>query len=232
MRKKRTLVLSCTIILLCTCIIVGGSYALLSERFDAHSHLVAGKLDIKLERLSLTYPVLTEYGTLKYETDDGEKDFSGSTGENVFGIDRELLMVPTSYYEVVMRLTNKGNVAFDYSVQVKLLNDDLKEKDLAFARQLMVEVYAYDGETNGKGALLDSQPLSNFMDAGKTEITGTMYTKGEVRFVVRVVFPDNPNEGEAEYNKDFDNNYAMEGEVSFDLVVTATQRTDAAEPTT
>ena len=242
MRKKRTLVLSCAIILLCTCLIVGGTYALLSESFDAHSHLVAGNLDIKLSRLNLTYPVLTEEGYLKYETIDDTKgdgatedgkDFSGASGENVFGAGKEILMVPGSYYQASMKLANNGNVAFDYSVQVSLLDSNLSDEDKAFAEQLMVKIYKCEKDlVFDRDHPDDSKPLMDFVGSEKTDITGTMITSGNAYFVVVVEFQNHPNEGEPNYDAAHDNNNAMKGEVKFDLVVTATQRTTAAGPTT
>ena len=242
MRKKRTLVLSCAIILLCTCIIVGGTYALLSESFNAHSHLVAGNLDIKLSRLNLIYPVLTDEGYLIFETIDdtkGEgatedgKDFSGASGENVFGTGKEVLMVPGSYYQAAMKLANNGNVAFDYNVQVSLLDDNLSDADREFAKQLMVKIYKCEKDLVFDREKPDeSKPLMDFVGAEKTDITGTMTTIGEAYFVVVVEFQNHPNEGDPGYDAAHDNNNAMKGEVKFDLVVTATQRTTPAGPTT
>ena len=46
MRRKRALLISCSVILLCVSIIVGMTYALFTDSVSVNTHLQAGNLDI------------------------------------------------------------------------------------------------------------------------------------------------------------------------------------------
>ena len=63
--KIKILFISYAVILLCTCFIVTGTYALFTDSAKVTNHLKAGNLDIRLERVNLEYQVLNEEGYLE-----------------------------------------------------------------------------------------------------------------------------------------------------------------------
>ena len=203
MRKKRALLVSCSIIMLCMCIIVGSTYALFTDSATVKNHLKAGNLDVTLTRTNLEYRVLDEYGMLKTTTVGTTEDFTGATGENVFGIDAtDMKIVPGSYFDATMELANGGNVAFNYMVTIKLISGSN-----ALAEQIDVTITHPD---NTKTEVSLDQLI-----AGLEITVGTMKNGDTVQtFGVRVDFPDQA-----------DNNDAKDLAVVFDLIVTATQAT-------
>ena len=49
--RKRTLLVSCAVILLCMTVIIGMTWALFTDTHTVKNHLKAGDLDITLERI-------------------------------------------------------------------------------------------------------------------------------------------------------------------------------------
>ena len=140
--KKRILITSFSVIILCLCILVGVSYSLFTDSEQVTNHLKSGELDITLERTNLEYVTLNEQGYLEVKENTEVIDFTNTTEENIFGLDQEELMAPGSYYIATLKLNNNGSVAFDYSFEIVL-----SEVANDFANQLKVYV---DGDTEGK----------------------------------------------------------------------------------
>lgn len=211
MRKKRIILLSCSIILLCLSLIVGGTYALLTKQLVVNSHLQAGKLDVTLTRTALKYATVNEQGQLVEVVDEEDVNFTDQTPENVFGISKDMKIVPGSYFQATMQITNGGDVAFDYSIQVKMLSGDK-----AFTEQLRVTVTDKNGNP-----ILDKNNVPVFdkklSELGESQLinAGSMLTEGTENFTVRVSFVDD----------DTVNNEAQGQTAAFDLIVTATQQT-------
>ena len=210
--RTRILVVSCAVILLCMSIITGISYALFTDSVSVENHLQAGNLDAKLSRTRLDYSVINDEGFLEEKYDINPIDFTGATSENIFGItDAEMLMVPGSYFKAQMEISNNGNVAFNYSVGIALVegNED-------FAKQLIVTFTDSDGNTETK-SLYE-------LTSGATFMTGQMIRGSEGKtFTVEVSFlEDRDTENDLQIG---DNNNAMAKSVVFDLVVYATQAT-------
>ena len=203
MKRNRILLIASAVILLCTCIITGVSYALFTDSVSVTNHLQAGKLDVTLERTDLTYCILNDAGVLETVTVDADLDFTSSTANNVFGIDASgMKVVPGSYFVAKMKMGNNGNVAFTYDVSISLL-----EGNNALAEQLTVTVTHPNGSTTVK-------KLSELTN-GLTITAGTMgATDSAQEFTVAVSFDDATA-----------NNSAMNKSVVFDLVVTAEQAT-------
>lgn len=216
MKKKRVLLVSCAVILLCMCIIVGMTYALFTDSVSVKNHLKAGDLEISLTRTNLEYSVLNEDGELAVTTVEDDLDFTDTTGENVFGIDAtDIRIVPGSYFDADMEISNNGNVAFTYSVGIQLIGESN-----ALAEQLQVTVTHPDGTTT-------TRMLSELAD-GLSIATGKMkVTDTKQAFSVRVDFVDDvvANAGLAEGETGMDNDLAQEQTAVFDLVVTAVQAT-------
>lgn len=221
MKKKRALLVSCAVIVLCLCIIAGMSYALFSDRVSVGNHLQAGNLKVSLKRTNLEYCVLNSDGVLETKTDTTSLDLTNKTGKNVFGLDSENIRIaPTSYFDATLEIANGGNTAFTYSVTVQLA-DAYKNSELA--KQLKVTVY------NAKGDVVKSEMLDK-LDSATIPVGATITVNGEKQtFRVRVEFVN-----DVDYNKELpagedrmNNNAAQDGVAAFDLVVSAVQSTTA-----
>lgn len=202
--KKKTLGIAIILIVLCLALFIGGTYALFSDEITTENHLKAGTLEIGLQRTSLTKTYLDETtGYLKTDTNNNVVNFTNATRENVFGIESNEMVVPGSAYEAKMKITNKGSVAFTYNIKLKL-----KTEINALAEQMKIYV---DG--------VDKGYLSNYLQTNSevSIATGVMtLADGNVKtFTIKIVFEDLS-----------DNNTAQNKEVLFDLIVSATQKTE------
>lgn len=218
MKKKRVLLVSCAVIMLCVCVIAGMSYALFTDSVSVKNHLKAGNLDVTLTRTNLEYCVLDEVGELDVTTVEEDYDFTGRTDENVFGIDSsDIRIVPGSYFDAEMQIANAGNTAFNYRISIRLVQDS------ALAEQLKVIVT--DCEGNEQTAMLTDLASGMEIDTGKMKVGDEPQT-----FHVRVEFLN-----DSDYNRELPeetpiedymhNNEAQSKLAVFDLVVTATQAT-------
>lgn len=201
MYTKRILAISCVIIMLCTTLIVGASYALFNETVSVGNHLQAGNLDADLTRTNLKYATLDTDGVLRTYEDGDDVDFTGTTNKNIFGLTGEQKIVPGSYFEAEMNLSNNGTVAFDYEVEIKILGESNE-----LAEQLQVTLTTANGT--------ETFALSEIN--GKYVVTeGRMYINSSTIFTVKVEFVDSAA-----------NNDAQNQTCAFDLVVTAVQATN------
>lgn len=215
---KRVLLVSASMVLLCLCIIVGATYALFTDSVTVHNHLQAGDLDLRFERTNLEYAVLKTDGTIEVVKETGVVDFTDTsidfTNTNIFGINDERVIVPTSFVKADLRIANDGNVAFDYKVFL-LLKDGIST-DLA--KQLLVTV------SSGNNVLVSKKPLSEMATGeGYVILSGsTVKTTSEVVFTVHIEFADDVVD-----NTIGDNDLAQDQAVAFDLSVSAVQSTSA-----
>ncbi|MBQ8496562.1 MAG: hypothetical protein IJ489_03795 [Clostridia bacterium] len=210
--RKRVLLVSGAIILLCITIIAGMTFALFTDEEAVNNHLKAGDLDITLIRTNLKSTRLTERGFLETVTDDTDKDFTNNKDENVFGLDGELI-VPLSEYEADLTLTNKGDVAFKYGIQIVLGEDS--DPDLAEQLEVTVTVNNADGTT-------ETKRLNEGLGIGSNAQTfGLLAVGDDCDFSVKVKFLD-----DRKYEDEFENNDAQGDDVYFDLVVYAVQYTE------
>ena len=216
-KTKRALLVSSAIILLCMTIIVGATYSLFTDRFSVGNHLVAGELEISLQRTRLAYMSLDDAGYLSETVNNTVHDFTDRTSNNIFGLDAgNIRIAPGSYFEADLRVINDNaenanyysNVAFTYDVTFVLL-----EGNPYLANQMQVTVIDHLG--NEKTMRLDEAVNGHVFEAGTLEA-------GEIgqNFTVRVEFLDDVN-----YPDEFDNDLAKGGELIFDLVVSAVQAT-------
>lgn len=212
--KVRTLITACVMIILCTVLIVGGTYALWTDTASVNNHLIAGTLDVKLERVSLTKTYLDSTTGYLVTTlpDTNVVDFSDNNSKNVFGFsdygtNKVEKLVPNSSYEATLRLTNNGDVAFTYDIIIKLTSETNE-----LAQQLKVFV------SNDNGELIDKGYLSDYSNNGLAIIETKTMAKNDVakEFTIKIVFDD--------LNI---NNNAMNQNASFDLLVNAVQKTNA-----
>ncbi len=209
--KAKALLYVCIALLLTTSLAVGVSYALFTDSVEVQNHLEAGTLDVTLERTSLEYTFLNEEGYLVTKT-EGALDLTKATKENVFGLDATTTkIVPGSYFDAKLAIGNNGNVAFDYSVEIKLLTKD-EELANALAKQLKVTITDAEGKAVAEYMLSDLHGEANCeVKAGHMKANET-----EHNFGVKVEFVNHA-----------DNNDAKSQAVAFDLIVSAVQATDA-----
>lgn len=210
--RKRALLVSASVILLCMTIIVGMTWALFTDTQKVTNHLQAGDLSITLKRTELTKTTLNAQGKLvTSDPDTTTKNFSNPTDENVFGIVEGEKIVPGTKYVAKMQVENHSDVAFGYWIEI-VCTDKTNGADLA--KQLKVTVntgsdasaFINDGLTVGSS--------SNYV--------GELIIGATAEFTVTVEFLDS---FVAENN--IDHNDLAQGEnLSFDLVVHAVQATD------
>lgn len=210
--RKRTLLVSSAVILLCMTIIVGMTFALFTDTATVKNHLQAGDLDITLKRTSLTKTTLDSTGKLvESDPDTDVVDFSNSTDESVFGLVENEKIVPGTKYVAKMQIENHSDVAFGYWVEI-VCSDKTNGEDLA--KQLKVTV--------NTGA--DSSAMINDgLTVGRSGAYVDELLIGETaEFTVTVEFLDS-----FVADNNIDHNDLAQGEnLTFDLVVHAVQATD------
>lgn len=195
------------LILLCLGPVIGITYGLFEETVSTRNHLVSGSLDATLVRKRLVSLNADADGYLKSVVDDNLKDFSHDTGDNIFGVDETMLVVPGSSFTAEMRITNNGNVAFYYYVEV-FFNSTISDASFASMLKLSVvsekgikrEILIKDGLTLGKD------------DSG----IGLVPVGASENFTVKLEFLDDEN-----------NNNAQNKFVVFDLRVHLVQQINA-----
>lgn len=204
--KIKALLMASVMIMLCSVMVVGGTYALWSDSVKVNTHLSAGTLKVELTRTYLEKYTLNDNMYMEKTTDAEEE----TNMENFFGIGANEKIVPTSYYAAKLKLENKGSVAIKYTVQIKAKDGSAQE----LAKQ--IKVYIGQGEADNV-----TYTESEFLMSGNNESTTIIVASGEMdktksttEFWVKVQFEDGKN-----------NNDAQNKSVNFDLLVTATQKT-------
>lgn len=212
-KKLRTLLMCTLSIMLCMATVVVGTYALFTDKVTLNNHLQAGTLEISLVRTKLTKTELTADGYLKTNTDTETTDFSSTntTNENVFGITDGTLVVPGSSYQADLKLTNGGSVAFTYLVELNIIEGG----STALADQLIITA----GKSEATATPKKLSDVANGLIFDGELAAPTPETNTAVNFFVKVEFV-NDTETDA-------NNKAKNGEVKFDIVVSAFQKTTA-----
>ena len=210
--RKRALLVSASVILLCMTIIVGMTWALFTDTQKVNNHLQAGDLSITLKRTELTKTTLNAEGKLVTSAPDTTtKNFSNPTDENVFGIVDGEKIVPGTKYQASMQVENNSDVAFGYWIEI-VCTDKTNGADLA--KQLKVTVNTGSDASASVNDGLTVGSSSNYV--------GELIIGATAEFTVTVEFLDS---FVAENN--IDHNDLAQGEsLSFDLVVHAVQATD------
>ena len=214
--RKRALLVSSVVILLCMTIIIGMTFALFTDSVKLTNHLQAGTLDITLIRTNLnTTQLNNDTGFLVDIDDPNDVDFSEANGLNVFGLTDESLFVPGSMYSAEMQIINntpehKSDVAFGYWLEIVF--DD--SADLTLADQLKVTIVTATGTTTKFLSQLAKTGVTTYTIGNDTAPIGTLAKTGSALFTVTVEF----------CNLDYSvNNGAKNQAVDFDLIVHAVQ---------
>lgn len=211
--RKRALLVSASVILLCMTIIVGMTWALFTDTQKVSNHLQAGDLSITLKRTELTRTTLNPDGKLVTSAPDtNPKNFSNPTDENVFGIVEGEKIVPGTKYVAKMQIENHSDVAFGYWIEI-VCTDKTNGADLA--KQLKVTV---NTGSDASAFVNDGLTVKGVNDG----YVGELIIGASAEFTVTVEFLDS-----FVADNSIDHNDLAKGEnLSFDLVVHAVQTTD------
>lgn len=215
-KKIKTITLSCVTVMVCLALLVVGTYALFSDQASMHNHLQAGNLKIELWRTKLESTILdAETGTLKTLPANTENvNFTNNTQDNLFGLD-SYKIAPGCAFSADVKIDNKGDVAINWYLGFTL---DAGEDNADLADQLKVTVVIGD-ETH----VYTVSELQGLKLGSESDTLGFIGNGDSQTFTVTVEFVDS-----AASNIDFENNDAMDQELSFDITVYAIQATTAA----
>ncbi len=210
--RKRALMVSGSVILLCLSIIMGTTYALFTDTDTMKQHLKAGNLDMKLERTAITKKVLNADGyfeTVEVDPETAVKDFTNATKENVFELEEDEKIVPQSEYSATMRITNDENnsdVAVGYWIEIKYSGNSAAE----LAEKILVSVKNVDPALDKN---LSPVTVSSGDSLGSEQAPlGVLKVGDNQLFTVTILF-----------DATGDNNELMGDEIEIDIVVHAFQ---------
>lgn len=137
-KDKMKILLSASVLgMLGVSLLVGGTYALFTGSANANTHLKAGNLNVSLVRTHYSKTVLNAKGYLETEEKDETVDFTKATDKNIFGLNDEEVIVPTSKFSADLKISNNGLFAFDYTVK---LDTDIDASGSNLIKQLQVKV--------------------------------------------------------------------------------------------
>lgn len=208
MKKRVSIFLIVVALILCCLVpVIGASYGLFEKTISTENHLVSGSLEVSLVRKRLTSYNIDGSGHFVNKVDETEKDFTQSTGDNIFGIGSDALVAPGSSFTAEMQITNNGDVAFFYYVEVFF---DSVISDAGFASMLKLSVTSGSGESR-ETLIKDGLTLGED-DSG----LGVVTVGASEIFTVKL-----------EYLNDPQNNKAQNKFVKFDLRVHAIQKISA-----
>lgn len=214
--RKRALLVSSAVILLCLSIIVGMTWALFTDTQKISNHLQAGDMSITLKRTELLKTSLHDSGHLVTSKNTRVVEFSNPTDENVFGIGSNEKIVPGSKFVAKMQIENNSDVAFGYWIEIVCTD---KTNGVNLAQQLKVTVNTGSDKSDFVGNGLTVKGANGgCVDILSVGDTGT--------FTVTVEFLDSA----IAENNIADNNLAKSEKLDFDLVVHAVQATTAPTP--
>lgn len=227
--RKRALLISSAVILLCTSIIAGTTFALFTDKRTVVNHLSGGDMQVTLSRVALEKHFLNIAGFIETKTVQTETDklvdFTEASAENVFGFDEGEIVVPGSKYVATMKVSNiaeTSDVAFGYWIEIQCASAEAAKE---LAKQISVTVETADGKKYvnpvGAGLKIGSQE----------EVIGVLDLKDHTSetFTVTIEFLDSfKDDNDLEY---FQNDKVKRGdELTFDLLVHAVQITTAPTP--
>ena len=216
-KRKRVLLVSSSVILLCVSIILGMTWSLFTDTVTVENHLQAGDLNITLIRTKLeTYSIDTNTGYLVSATNEDDVNFSNPTDKNVFDLTADTKIVPCSTYTATMEISNSqttSDVAYAYWLEVKLITTGLSQDEidaLKLDEQLKITIVSEAGTA--------SKTLDEGLTVGSESAPiGTLALNDPAdTFTVTMEFVDGAN-----------NNSAKTQKLQFDLVVHAVQVTQA-----
>ena len=229
--RKRAILLSGAIILLCMVIVVGVTWAFFTDTRGFGNHLQSGTLEITLKRVGLTKTTLNSTGYLEEDKvvqseSDPAVDFSNtkalSNGYNVFDIKETEVLVPGSKFTATMQIENHSDAAFGYWIEI-VCDDESAGKKLA--EQIFVSVNDGEHTMVGNGLFVGNE--NNFIGVlGTVKDPAYAETANSETFTVTVEFKDMNYTFDGETGVLKSDNDSTQGDtLNFDLVVHAIQMT-------
>ena len=203
--KRRTLLLSFTMLALAIATFASATFALFTDSVTLNTHLKAGNLAVTITRTNLETKVLDSNGLLETKRYEQDVDFTKDNNLNFFEVSDSTLIVPGSKFTAELLIANKANVAFDYYVEVVF-----KGGDLELAKQLQVTV---DNGTTTSAKIEDGVTLGD-----ENAPLGQLIKGASKTFYITVEFLDLTN-----------NNVAQGKNVQCDLIVHAVQSTTSRQ---
>lgn len=238
--RKRALLVSGSVILLCMTIIVGMTWALFTDTRTLTNHLKAGDLSITLVRKTLTKAAVYEDGKLNGEITYDEKNggflnFTEADHTNIFKLANENaqtaeLVLPGSYYTAEMVISSDENdvdCIYWLGVVVKDAEGNLVNVPDSVLNGVIDISVKVDNGTDNPPELRVSDYGNDFQIGTPESPLGTLTKGSEQTFYVTMRFVDNGYD----YNEDertltsVDNDLMGKG-YEFDIVVYAVQKTN------
>ncbi len=218
-RRPKTIILALAVIVLCTSLIVGGTFALFTDKVAVNNHLQAGTLNITLIRTAHSYKALDEKGYLATTAvAEEEKNVEDEDFENAFDLPEGALIAPQSVLSATFEIRNNDTVAFNYSVALTVKDSTGNVLEIAdfteLNKQLKLELTDASGNTTSRNG--DAENAANSISANGAKV---VEVGGKETFTVKLTFIDNTAI----------NNLAQGQNVYFDIVVSATQVTERTQ---
>ena len=218
-RRPKTIILALAVIVLCTSLIVGGTFALFTDKVAVNNHLQAGTLKITLIRTAHSYKALDEKGYLATTTvAEEEKNVEDEDFLNAFDLPEDALIAPQSVLSATFEIRNNDTVAFNYSVALTVKDSTGNVLEIAdfteLNKQLKLELTDASGNTTSRNG--DAENAANSISANGAKV---VEVGGKETFTVKLTFIDNTAI----------NNLAQGQNVYFDIVVSATQVTERTQ---
>lgn len=211
--RTRILLSGMVLIMISVVLIAGGTYGLYSANASLTNHLQAGNLTVSLFRTSYEKKTLDGEGYLESASDSTVTEFTSATTENIFGLSSTDYIVPGSEFETNLEIRNSktsgstttiSTVAFTYTVNLDI---GATSNDLVDQVTISYKI--------GNGDYSVAKKLSEF--GSQSILSGSL--KGQsadsAKFSIKLAFPDLDT-----------NNNAQNETADFDLIISATQKTD------
>lgn len=224
--QKKAVLASVLIALVCVTVLVAASVALFSQSATVDTYLNAGELKISLVRTDLKGRFADKNGVLSAEktfTEDVDLTDAEATGNSAFKFGNEqspVFNVPGVWEEAWLKLTNLGNVAFDYSLTFIYGEESAPVSgtpEYNLANKLLVTVSLPDGTP------IKSGTLAQTVQDGKLELGTITATNAHATIRVKVELPY-----EADSVDDGTGDTVMNANLKFGFVITATQHVAGA----
>lgn len=215
-RRPKAIILSLVVIVLCMLLIVGGTFALFTDKVALSNHLQAGTLKITLIRTAHSYKILDNKGYLATTAVDNEtKNVEDEDFVNAFDLPSGALIAPQSELSATFKIQNKDTVAFNYSVELIVKDSAGEILEIAdfteLNRQLKLELIDASGNTVSRNG--DTNSPANSITVSGADV---VEVGGFETFTVKLTFIDDTTI----------NNLAQDKNAYFDIVVSATQATE------
>lgn len=199
---KKHILIAVAVVAVCVVAVVIALVMLLApEQSQLPNHIVVeqrpttstGELSLKLVRQKLTTKTLNSRGIAVEREDNKAKDFSTSR-QNIFGIDSDMLIGPSCFFQAEMTVTNTKPYDFEYWLEITP-----KDGKTLLADQIVFTVTA-DGQE-----LID-RSLADGLTTPVTAVSGS--GGAQSRFTARLEYIDVQN-----------NNETQNSTLAFDMVV-------------